>query len=393
MAFLLSIPSYLKSRADDQSVFWRPNGKDAAQKLRKRAEIALSGKIVLFTWPLFLPSVLVLLLLTSLTWGTGTTRGLLGMRLDVVAGYLLGAGLAMGAAYALGLRHAIDSNLQAIATQACKAMARRGVLSDAEELLAQASQQPQARLRLGAAIALRYLGTTTGNEILQKLMHDPDEQVASKARNSLENIEAILSGQGRRSVIPLNQTMIDYNRMDSMLEATVDNTHRESLMADHYRLRNVFEETVFSQLPLRRSFPYLFCMDCHCRAEEVVYKDWAWVRCKRCKDVFGLKPGVVVVTGQVGGVDAWELRNGDLKLSLWNAEDRKARGAEIDVLEIVGGKDIDYDWAVSAVIEQLRAFLLHGEPKAHVKYLYNPTLSLNTMKLLRIVDKAVAVGE
>lgn len=161
-------------------------------------------------------------------------------------------------------------------------------------------------------------------------------------------------------------------------------------MVQYHRLRETFDDTIYSQLPLRRAYHYLFCMDCLCRAEEVVFHDWSWVRCQRCKDVFARKPGVVHVIGEIGGVRGWELHQGILKMSLWEAEDLRARSAGIDALHIVGGQGLDDDWAISAVVGKLKDA---GIGHAPASFTHRPPLSSNTLKLLRTLDDSIGVGE
>jgi hypothetical protein len=388
--FLASIPAYIRSKTDDRSPFWHPVGKLAGQRLRRRVRLALSKRAYQFAWSLVLPTGLVGLLLSVLTWGTGDGQLAGSLRWDILGGYLLGAGLGFGGSYFLGLRKAIGEHLQAEAIQAAKAIARRGTLDDAELILGQAGSEPEIRKRLAAAIALRYLGTATGNAILEQLTHDACQEVRHAAKNSLENIQAVLSGQMRESVISLEQVALDYARLDSQLDIMVDATLKADLLIEYHRLKEIFDRVIYAQLPLRRSFPSVYCMDCRCRGEQLHFKDWAWVRCKRCKDVFGLKPGVVVVTGQIGGVEAWELHHGELKLSLWDREERKARGAELDRLEIVGLQDIAYDWAVSAVVEQLHTFVTYDAPRPYVVLTHYPLLSSNSYSLLRTIDPTLA---
>ncbi len=384
--FWASIPTYLKSKSNDRSPYWRPTGKRSAQTLARRAAIALSPRGILFAWTPFLPSILVFLVATVITFGSGSGPYMTGFRWDILGGYLVGAVLAAGSAYVFGLGKAIRKDLQDVTNHAAKALARRGLLLDAERVLLAAADMPIRRVRLAAAIALRYVATEKGNATLNRLLQDGDRSVRDAAHSSLENIAGVLSGEYRLSVLPLEELCAEFEKVDSQLDIMIDTSHRAQLMLRYYRMSERFEEIIYSQLPLRRAYPHLFCMQCLCRTEEKVFKDWAWVRCIRCKDVFGLQPGVAVVTGQIGGVQDWELRNGNLEISLWDPEERKARGAEIDRLEVVGLQDFSYDWAVTAVIERLRAHALAGDCHVPIKLLHSPPLTENTLKLLRLVD-------
>jgi hypothetical protein len=388
--FLLSIPSYLRAKTDEHSPFWRPRGKSAAHKLARRVSIAMSRRGILLAWILFVPSLLMLMALVALSIGSGSLS--FPMRLGMIGSYLGGVVLGVGLGYLFGLGRSIRQGLLAVATQAGKAIARRGSTIDAERLLARAATRRQQHLRLAAAISLRYLGTSAGNATLEQLSQDPDPAVRNAAISSLHNIQAVLNGTERKSVIGLAEIAERFLQVEESLDFLVDGSNRSSILVEYHHLREIFEGVVYAQLPLRRVSPHLFCLDCLCRAEIQVFQDWSWVRCKRCLDVHGLKPNVVTVIGQIGGVSDWELHRDELRLSLWDVEDRKARGAEIDALEIVGQQEISYDWAVSAVVEQLRAYARDGECTVPIRFIHAPKIAPNTLNLLRLVDRSVIVA-
>ena len=67
------------------------------------------------------------------------------------------------------------------------------------------------------------------------------------------------------------------------------------------RTSDQIDEIVFSQLPLRRAFPHVYCKKCNARAERKTYEGWAWMRCRKCEDALELTTGIVQVVGQIGG--------------------------------------------------------------------------------------------
>jgi hypothetical protein len=386
LVFLLSIPAYLRRKDTDRLNFWNPGGKTAATKLLKRVGWGLSRWRMLFSLSLFLPSLLVLTGLMVFSFKSGGSLGYDGLRLDMLGGYVLGVLSCFGLTYLLRLRKVFQTDQKQIAQQAANAIARKGSPQVAAQILDRAATTSDPQLRLAAAFSLRYVATTQAIATLGRLGQDSDQAVRKAAASSLENINAVLNGAGRQSILRLDDLCADFGRLSSRLELQVDEALRARLLIDYHHVKHQIDSMVFGQLPLLRADPDLFCENCYCRAEELHYLEWKWVRCKRCQDALALRTGVVEVIGQIGGVDAWDLQAGTLRLPLWDPEARQALGAEIDILEICGGRDFSYDWAIGAVLERLRAFSSTGEVHAKVRLVDQPTLDRNTLKLLRLVD-------
>jgi hypothetical protein len=254
--------------------------------------------------------------------------------------------------------------------------------------LVEASAHSDPHVRFAATMGLRELGTNSGMEALQKLSDDSDHRVAGEARDAVSDLLPVLKGNAMLSV----RTMETYVQEHQFLEKSRGSSRPDKVHEAFdklYEITNQIDEIVFSQLPIRRSYPDVFCMDCYARAEDMRYEDWQWVRCKRCKEVHGLKIGVEKVVGQIGGDGDRALDNGLLYLNLWDEGNRKARYAELDVLEIVGGKPLNYDWAVSAVVDKMHN-QHHGQAnRISVKLVGNPSLEVNTLHLLRTLDSSV----
>ena len=117
------------------------------------------------------------------------------------------------------------------------------------------------------------------------------------------------------------------------------------------------------------------------------YQCWQWVQCRKCKDATALHADVQTVIGQVGGDAEWALSNGQLAINLWDDVHRRALVADIDALEIVGGKRIHYDWAVSAIVELLHKHSAEATAKLPVQLTDNPPLDANSERLLRTLEE------
>lgn len=158
------------------------------------------------------------------------------------------------------------------------------------------------------------------------------------------------------------------------------------------RTSDQIDAIVFSQLPLRRAFPQVYCKKCNARAERKTYEGWSWIRCRKCEDALDLVTGIAQVVGQIGGDDEWKVADGILKINLWDDAQRKVRIADIDALQIVGGKPIQYDWAIAAVVQSLQKQSANPDLKIAVRLSLDPPLDANSSRLLKALER-VALNE
>lgn len=261
--------------------------------------------------------------------------------------------------------------------------------------------------KLVAIHGLRGTGTATAQKTLEMLSNDKSHHVAEEARLRNTEMGAAMRLENVLSVEPLsiyvkehtywrkkvrsNKTITDYTSDPKPKpRAKGAKPSRPSVNDDPIaKLREIsqsIDEIVYSQMGLRRSFPDVFCISCYARAESFNYIHWNWVSCKQCKDAHDLHPGVKKVIGQIGGDTDWSLKNGELIIGLWNEENHQARFAEADELEIIGGKSINYDWAISALVTQLHDRANGYGWKIAVRLLNDPVLEANTLQLLRNLD-------
>ena len=77
----------------------------------------------------------------------------------------------------------------------------------------------------------------------------------------------------------------------------------------------------------------------------------SFVRCPECNGIQPLRAPVQKVVGQIGGKGDWHLEDGVLTVQLWNEQDKKARFAEVDEIEVLPMEKVD--WPVAAVLEIL----------------------------------------
>ncbi|MFN8394094.1 MAG: HEAT repeat domain-containing protein [Bacteroidia bacterium] len=287
--------------------------------------------------------------------------------------------------YAFLLHFPLTEHRKRLSFMASRQLVRHTRPEISEEILTRVAESSSPMTRLAAVEGLRELGTATGNELLRQLSEDKNDPVAAAARDALSNLLPVLKGGQTLSV----RTMETYVREHEFWEKKVrsqswlDNPGPSDQLAE---ITRQIDDIVFSQLPIRRAYPYVYCMDCYSRAEEMRHNEWEWIRCKQCKEVHGLKIGVRKVVGQIGGESTSHFEEGTLYLPLWDEGSHQARYAELDELQVIGGKEINYDWAVGALLQKIHD---HHQGPAYttgVRLIGQPRLEMNSLQLLRSLD-------
>lgn len=392
ISFLTTLPSLMTSTPNEASAYWRPQGPSAQAAILRRAKRALSAHNWVHAWPWFLPSLAVCTVMLAMSW-----RGNAGLTvvecIKGVLGMLLGFGLAASVSYPLGLGKTLRTFRQGVAALGAKMLARLGDPQEATQVLVAAGKHGQAHIRAAAVLGLRELGNAESLAALQLLSNDPRSEVAQAAQAATAQLEKLLRGGRALSLRQMDSLISNHRILDKKRQPgkqIVSHVDYE----DHFqKTTQRIAEIIYSQLLLRNAFPHLYCEDCLAHAEEQRYDEWEWVRCVQCKDAVSLVPGVVQVTGQIGGGAPWAVEEGHLRLSLWNPATHQARSAQVTRLEIIGGQALDYDWAVSAVVEKLRnAHPTDGEG-VQVSLVGQPALSANSLQLLRTLDPLAGLAE
>jgi hypothetical protein len=369
--------------------WFKPWGANGEAGFIRRVKLALSPSNHVYTLPLFWP-----LLAMLVAWAV---LGIVGAEFPtgLLPGAIIGYTGAAMLSFPIDLNKTLSNYRKQVAIFAAQKLARRANPEAANAILVPLTKSPQPNLRIAAAMGLRELGTQAGADALRLLGTDQDVFVATAARDAYSDLHQVYQGNVLLSV----RTMDTYVAEHQYLVAQLRRKKRTSRYAPEYdkldEITRQIDEIVFSQLPQRRSFPDTFCQDCYARAEHLHYEEWDWVRCRQCKEVHGLRPQIQQVIGQIGGDVDWDLQNGILRVNLWDETQRKGRPADLDVLEIIAGKPINYDWAVSAVVEKMHNQSLGVGMRVAVKLTGAPLLEPNTHHLLKTLDPSliVAVGE
>jgi hypothetical protein len=301
-----------------------------------------------------------------------------------------------GLGSAMLLKKPLREYRRKVSSLAARQLVRRAKPEEAGAILIAAANHQDAVVRLAAVEVLRELGTNSGIAALKKLAEDQDASVVAAARDAMDDLIPALKGSLILSVRTM-ETYVEEHKFLGKQFASRKPANPARVLEKLTEITQQIDEIVYSQLSLRRAYPDVFCEDCLSRAEDLQYEEWEWVRCKHCKEVHGLRAGVRKVVGQIGGELPFggegKFENGVLRVTLWDAEKQKARYGEVDVLEVIGGQGINYDWAISAVIEKMHN---QGQGRANmvsVKLTGKPVLEVNTLHLLRTLDPGVMGGE
>jgi hypothetical protein len=248
--------------------------------------------------------------------------------------------------------------------------------SDATELMLAAARDTNPYTRLVAVETFDVLVNPDVFAELLKLQHDSFYAVSLLATSLAEKMAPLMQGLPPLSVLGFSPLLTlpqrqDYELTDAFKARTTSLSYKDA------------RQILFSQYLHLQAYPHVYCRNCHAGVERFALKDAAWLQCKVCKDATGLVYPVRKVIGQIGGVVDWALEAGLLKINLWNAPQRDAIAAEIDVLEIIAGQGFDYNWAVSAVLGELRNPHLPDNRPYEVTLIGDPPVDLNTLRLLQ----------
>ena len=130
----------------------------------------------------------------------------------------------------------------------------------------------------------------------------------------------------------------------------------------------------------------LYCIKDHLRVRKIFVKN-TYVGCRGCGNSNNLVKGIKAVVGLIGDdIKDYKQDGEKMYVNLWFESDKKARNADIDVLEIHESNGINYDYAVNAVLNVLKNDV--SRPRKYVKNIPvvirgNPPLSENSRMILK----------
>ena len=254
--------------------------------------------------------------------------------------------------------------------------------TDLPDLLRSAAVHPDEAVRACAMEALGHWGAEEALPFLEKGTEDQSPLVREYAN---KNYHQVLRLTGRKKLygVRILDELIRY--IEELKKREFGSRSKDSFI--HVEKRGRVEDTLKKILHthkhLRNQYPHLICVNCRTTTQLVTKNGWEYLRCRNCTDVNGLLGGVEFVVGMIGAEQPWHQEGTTLFLDLWDDSGKKARFADIDELQIQGGSEINYDWAINAVLEVLRNGAMHSDWKVPVKFRDKPQLTHE----YRIIDQ------
>lgn len=109
-----------------------------------------------------------------------------------------------------------------------------------------------------------------------------------------------------------------------------------------------------AQKDLIKNYETLICENDFFRPYKIYLSEGEFVECRVCGHSKFLQSGVEEVIGFIGDQQYPQRDGKRLFIDLWDQENKKAKNADIDALWIIQSENIDYGWAISAVIQTLK---------------------------------------
>ena len=208
-------------------------------------------------------------------------------------------------------------------------------------------------------------------EYLKTLHRDLNQEVRLEAYNALSKI-------GNMEI--LTELMEKYKRMGDVSggfnQANPQYVEKKALGA---AIR-----VLISKEPLYGASPSeVICTEHHTRAELHKEEDWQYPICRRCKKVDHLVTGVRSIRGVIGPTSEGFSEEGTYEVALWDAKTKKPVYADISVIEVRAGAEMDYDWAINAVLDELRNDERNQDQVLPVEIHGDPPLHPNSLRLLK----------
>lgn len=227
--------------------------------------------------------------------------------------------------------------------------------------------------------AASYLPSDIAFAILSQYHDSPNPDIR---KNSIDYYARIRENEAKVKLTPIAAINHLVEKHQSLKQDWIDKMNSENLTnLEKVQTYIELEKSIFSQLSYFRSQGQLYCLRCNAFEQQKQYLDLQWISCRRCDSIDEIVFPIKEVIGQIGGNSGYEQCADKIILSLWNPESKAPIAADIHTLEIIGGQDFNYDWAVSSVLEELQnqAAILR---RFNFSLINSPKLNENTIRYL-----------
>ncbi len=229
---------------------------------------------------------------------------------------------------------------------------------------------PLAPVRSSAAKALGKIGSPDAVQHLTAALKDTCSNVRESAIEALGEIGIPGVTKTLITALETDKDVFVRKRATEALARFSDPNIAEPLVTalkndDSEFVRNAaaaaIDNIMKSNIPLQKYFPHLLCSKCFLKTVKKqiirieIFKDYTIVACRHCKTWVHLVKNVTRVVGVIGGdIEDFHIDDETVYVGLWSELQKKARNADIDVLEIRYSEGLSYDYAINAVLITLK---------------------------------------
>ncbi|MCP4344797.1 MAG: HEAT repeat domain-containing protein [Desulfobacterales bacterium] len=254
-------------------------------------------------------------------------------------------------------------------------------MSEAGPMLIDALKDEDEHVRGSAALALAQLGNPGAVQQLINMLKDNDNRIR-------RNVCKALGKTGDFAAIdPLILALKDHDKQVCVnaaeaLDKIGDTSAVEQVLALKHKyqpayilkgtvLKDFFFEDIDiyeyadivinniinSNKLLQQNYPNMICRKCFLRAKIIELKKgkYTFTGCRHCHKSVYLVKNITRVIGQIGcGNEDFRTDEDRAYVSLWSETQKKARNADIDILEIGNPGGVSYEYAINAVLITLK---------------------------------------
>lgn len=253
--------------------------------------------------------------------------------------------------------------------------------SELPALLTHAAKHPDPAVRLCAMEGLGHWAAEDALPLLEVATTDPDPLVKEAALKN-QALVLRLTGKTRLYGVEIVEELLRYIQELTEKEFKFGSKRGYQFMEKRLRVEDTLHKILNTHKHLRNAYPHLFCVNCKTRTELRKQENWEYLSCRNCSDINGIISGVEKVVGTIGGNKNWNQQGTTLYFSLWDQEKKKARFADVDELMVIGNQEMNYDWAINAVLEVLRNGAIESDFRLPVTFQHRPELTNNTEMLI-----------
>lgn len=223
--------------------------------------------------------------------------------------------------------------------------------------------------------SIQTLSQMAPNPMVKKLLTGLVKDVETKVR--VEAYPALAQ------VGDIDTLLYLIGKYDRMGKNTKKFSTANMLHLERNRLEKAIQTLIAKQPIFNAPRQQVYCTEHRTRAKMLKQNAWEYPVCRRCQRVDTLISDVITLRGIIGVADPGLGEKGQYEVKVWDEVNKTPTYADIDVLEIRAGVDMDYDWAINAVLGELRNEVYMQGRKIPVEITGKPNLHPNSIRLLK----------